>query len=311
VSLPRPWAILAVCLAVITVLFVVPADYAPPLHAAMVGLALVMGVVLTWLAGAHIVVRGDADDAARLRAASAALLVAPFILFGLAPGVGPPREQPTLDNELRFLLLAIDPMLVGAGLVLLKEALAGAGERFLGSVGLAAIVLATPLYVAFALIQRVDYVAAELHWTWAATVSGNLHELTALDAFSMAALFFAGALTYVATAAFAGSLARVGWLGRGTATTLQLLSGLGLAFLVARGFAFPSPKGAFSHWYTVPGFVAGIPAVPWIPLCVIGVLLLRRAGRERAETAAAPGAPVRRAASSLQVGMPSSERLSG
>lgn len=297
--LPRSWAILAVGLVVIAVLFVVPADYPPALHAAIVALALVLGAVLTWLAGAHVVVSSDADDTARLRAASAGLLVAPFILFGLVPGVGPPRDQPTQDNELRFLLLAIDPMLVGAGLLLLKEALAGAGERFLASVGLAAIVLATPLYVAFALIQRVGYVAVELNWTWAATVSGNLHELTELDAFSIAALFFAGALTYVATAAFAGSLATVGWVGRGAATTLQLLSALGLAFLVARGFAFPSLKAAFSHWYTVPGFVAGIPAVPWMPLCAIGVLLLRRVGRERAATAAALSAPTRRAAPSM------------
>lgn len=297
--LPRPWAILAVCLVVITALFAAPADYPPALQAAIVALALVGGAVLTWLAGAHVVVRADADDTARLRAASAGLLVAPFILFGLVPGVGPPRDQPAQDNELRYLLLAIDPMLVGAGLLLLKEGLAGAGERFLASVGLAAIVLATPLYVAFALIQRVDYVAVELNWTWAATVSGNLHELTGLDAFSMAALFFASALTYVATAAFAASLARVGWLGRGTATTLQLLSGLGLAFLVARGFAFPSPKAAFSHWYTVPGFVAGIPAVPWMPLCAIGVMLLRRVGRERAATTAALSAPTRRAAPSM------------
>lgn len=297
--LPRPWAILAVCLVVITVLFVAPADYPPALQAAIVALALVVGAGLTWLAGAHVVVRADADDTARLRAASAGLLVTPFILFGLVPGVGPPRDQPTQDNELRFLLLAIDPMLVGAGLLLLKEALAGVGERFLASVGLAAIVLATPLYVAFALIQRVDYVAVELNWTWAASVSGNLHELTGLDAFSMSALFFASALTYVATAAFAGSLARVGWLGRGTATTLQLLSGLGLAFLVARGFAFPSLKAAFSHWYTVPGFVAGIPAVPWMPLCAIGVLLLRRVGRERA--AASLSAPTRRAEPSMPI----------
>lgn len=297
--LPRPWAILAVCLVVITVLFAAPADYPPALHTAIAALALVVGAGLTWLAGAHMVVRADANDTTRLRAASAGLLVAPFILFGLVPGVGPPRDQPTQDNELRFLLLAIDPMLVGAGLLLLKEALAGVGERFLASVGLAAIVLATPLYVTFALIQRVDYVAVELNWTWAASVSGQLHELTGLDAFSMSALFFASALTYVATAAFAGSLARVGWLGRGAATTLQLLSGLGLAFLVARGFAFPSLKAAFSHWYTVPGFVAGIPAVPWMPLCAIGVLLLRRVGRERAATAAALSAPTRRAAPSV------------
>ncbi|RZL37737.1 MAG: hypothetical protein EOP35_07760 [Rubrivivax sp.] len=292
--LPRPWAILAVCLVVITALFGAPADHSPALQAVIATAALVAGGVLTWLAGARVVVRRDAGDHARQRAASAALLVAPFILFGLAPGMGPPSDEPTQDNQLRFLLLAIDPMLVCAGLLLLKEALAGAGERFLAPMGLAAILLATPLYIAFALIQRVDYVALALNWTWASTVSGRLHELTPLDAFGMAALFFASALTYVATVAYAASLARAGWLGRRAALVLQLICCLGLAFLVARGFAYPNPHVALSHWITVPGFVAGIPAVPWMPLCAIGVMLLRRTGREPATASGELDAPARR-----------------
>lgn len=37
----------------------------------------------------------------------------------------------------------------------------------------------------------------------------------------------------------------------------------------------------FMHWYTIPAFVAGIPAVPWIMPCLFGVVLLRRAGDEQ------------------------------
>jgi hypothetical protein len=163
-----------VCLIAITARFGAPADYPPAPHAALVGGALAAGLALAWLAGAHLVFRSNVDDSARLRAASATLLVAPFILFGLVPGIGPPRVQPPQDNELRFLLLTIDPMLVCAGLWLLKEGLAGAGERLLATMGLAAILMATPLYVAFAVIQRVDCVAVALNWTWAAALSGNL-----------------------------------------------------------------------------------------------------------------------------------------
>lgn len=296
--LPRPWAILALCLVAITVLFGAPADYAPTTHAVLVPIALAAASAALWLAGANTVARADAGDTSRLRAAAAALLVAPFILFSLVPGLGPPRAQPTQDNELRFLLLAIDPMLVCAGLLLLKEALVGAGERFNAAAGLAAILLATPLYMAFALIQRVDYVALELGWSWAGSVEGSLRELTPLDAFAMAALFFGGSLTWIATALFARSLARVGWVGRGTAIGLQIVSVTALAFLVARGFAYPSLNAAFSHWYTVPGFVAGIPAVPWMPLAAIGVLLLRREGLERAGTKAVLGAAAGRGARS-------------
>jgi len=298
VSLPRPWAILALCLIAILVLFGAPADYPPTLHALIVSIALVASLGALWFAGASAVIRSSADDTVRLRAAGAALLVAPFILFGLVPGLGPPREQPARDNELRFLLLAIDPMCVCAGLLLLKEASACAGDRLHGSVAMAAIGLATPLYVAFALIQRIDYVAVDLGYTWAASVSGHQRELTALDAFSMAALFLGSALTYIATAAFARSSARAGWLGRGAAMGVQVVCGLGLSFLLARGFAYPSLHAAFSNWTTVPGFVAGIPAVPWIPLCVIGVLTLRRVDLERDVTKAVVSAPGRRAPTS-------------
>ena len=80
---------------------------------------------------------------------------------------------------------------------------------------------------------------------------------------------------------------------------VQGVCGLGLAFLLARGFAYPNPHAAFSNWYTVPGFIAGIPAVPWIPLCVIGVLTLRRVELERDALAAVVSAPARRAPPSM------------
>ena len=81
---------------------------------------------------------------------------------------------------------------------------------------------------------------------------------------------------------------------------VQGVCGLGLAFLLARGFAYPNPHAAFSNWYTVPGFIAGIPAVPWIPLCAIGVLTLRRVDLERVARAAVVSAPARRAPPSMR-----------
>jgi hypothetical protein len=292
--MPRAWIALAAVLVAITAVFGAPVDYAPPVHDAIVAALLLAAVACAWFAGAHAI--AGPDEAGRLPAAAGTLLVTPFVLFSLVPGAGPPRVQPVSDNELRFLLLAIDAIVVGAGLLALKEALAGAGERLLATLGGAAAAFACPLYVLFALTQRVDYVAAEHGWTWAGSVVDGLREPTPLDALSMAALFFAGALTYIATFAFARALARVGWVGARTAFVLQVLATLGLAFLVARGFAYPSVHAAFSHWFTIPGFIAGIPAVPWMPLCAIGVLLLRRASR--AQAAATVNPPARPAARS-------------
>jgi len=266
---------LAALLVAIFVLFGRTADYEPATRTALVALMLLAAAAAAWFGGARAL--ASADPARRLRAAAGVLLVAPFVLLALLVGIGPPHEQPPADNALRFAVLAVDALLAGSGLLVLRRALADAGENFWSTLGATAATWATPLYVVFALVQRCDYVA-ELHgWSWAGAVSGTLHELTALDALSMAVLFFAGLLTYVATAAFAVALGAAGWIGRRLAGVFVAISGVAFAFLVARGFAYPSLEGAFSHWYSIPGFIVGIPAVPWMMPCAMGVLLLRRA----------------------------------
>lgn len=209
-TLPRPWAILAASLVADTVLFGATADYPPPLHDGLVALlSLASAASGAWALSRSLANVGDAQ---RLRAVAATLLVAPFALFSLLLGIGPPHVQPARDNDLRFLVLAIAAMLVGGGLMLLKEALSAADERVHARVGLAAIVLASPLYVAFGLIQRIDYVAVELGYSWAGSVDGTKRELTPLDALSIALLYFACALTYIATAASRRPWpARAGW----------------------------------------------------------------------------------------------------
>ena len=267
---------LAALLVAIFVLFGRTADYDPASRAVLVALLLVAAALAAWFGGARALASGDA--ARRLQAAAGILLVAPFALLALLVGIGPPHEQPPADNALRFLVLAVDALLAGSGLLVLRQALADAGETFWSTAGATAATWATPLYVAFALVQRCDYVAVMHGWSWAESVSGTLRELTALDAFSMGALFLAGLLTYVATAAFAAALACAGWIGRRAAGVFMAISGVALAFLVARGFGYPSLEAAFAHWYSIPGFVVGIPAVPWMMPCAMGVLLLRRAG---------------------------------
>lgn len=125
--MPRAWIALAAILVAITAVFGAPVGYAPALHSALAAVLLLAAVACTWFAGARAIVA--ADEPGRLPAAAGTLLVAPFVLSSLVPGAGPPRMQPVSDNELRFLLLAIDAILVGAGLLALKEALVGAGER--------------------------------------------------------------------------------------------------------------------------------------------------------------------------------------
>ena len=43
-----------------------------------------------------------------------------------------------------------------------------------------------------------------------------------------------------------------------------ILNLVALVFIVIRGLSFPDPNGGATPWYTQPGFIAGIPAVPWV-----------------------------------------------
>jgi hypothetical protein len=48
--------------------------------------------------------------------------------------------------------------------------------------------------------------------------------------------------------------------------------------------------GFKTPWYTIPGFIFAIPAIPWIMPCLFGVVLLRRAGNGNVDAVAEPRA---------------------
>src|SRR5438045_9247572 len=100
-------------------------------------------------------------------------------------------------------------------------------------------------------------------------------------------LFLAGVLYDIAAAAFAVSLRRARWIGRGAARAFMIISLVALLLLVIRGLHFPDPHALSTPWYTNPCFIVGIPAVPFIIPFLFGVVLLRRAG----EPDAAPVSP--------------------
>lgn len=241
--------------------------------------ALVAAIVLAgWTLGMG-ALRSDAVERQRL-ALAGGLLIAAWAVITIFAAMGPPHLATLAENTIRYPLILMDAIAIAGGLVVLREALSDAGERFYSTLGFAAIMLASPLYIIFAAVQLGGYRAMERGGS-GQEASG----IAALDELSLILLFFGVVLTYLATAAFAASLARTGWIGRtssrvfvGTSLFAALCVGIRATEALA---SVQNPMWGFQKWYAFPGFVFLIPAVPWIMPCLIGIVLLRRAGAEQ------------------------------
>jgi len=209
-----------------------------------------------WTLGAR-AIRADAQDR-RLLGLAGTLFVAPFALVALLwVGVGGPWQATAAENQMRYLVLIVMATAIAGGFVVLREALSQAGERFYATLGFAAIMLSGPLYLIWNIFAFAAYYGKEHAGEMPAAIVSLRDMMDVL-------LFVAGFLTYLATAAFAASLGRVKWLGRGAARAFIIVSFVALLFLVIRGFQYPDPRALSTPWYTSPGFVVGIPAVPFI-----------------------------------------------
>jgi hypothetical protein len=269
-----PFFVLCAGLVAVFVLFGVRAKYSPNVYYALAAIQLIVVCLSAWKAGAW-AIRAETVERRRL-AVAGALLVASWALFSFLPGIGPPGDQTRTENALRYLILLISSIGIAVGLIVLKEALSEAGERFYSTLGFAAIVLATPLYLIWAIIAVGIFRGPML-----VTSAVVPPEIALMADVTGILLFFGGALTYVATAAFAASLGKTQWLGRILTRVCVTASLLALLFLVVRGMQFPVRAEALSHWSTIPGFVVGIPAIPWVIPVLFGVFLLRRAGNDQ------------------------------
>ena len=246
----------------------------PGVHELIGGIVVAAFVIATWmLAGRGI--RSHVPEM-RLAAVAGALLVLPFSLFGLLwVGLGPPWLASPAENQMRYVVLIVAAAAVVGGCVALKEALSVAGERCYSTLGFAGMILAGPLYLVGEALLLAAFTAC--------VRTGQVPEVfVSLSELQDILLFFGGVLTYAATAAFAVSLGQAGWLGCGASRTYIVLSFVALLCLVTRGLQFPDPAAPSMPWYAVPGFIAGIPAVPFIIPYLFGVISLRRTNREQA-----------------------------
>jgi hypothetical protein len=245
----------------------------PGVYHVIGGVLFTVICIAAWKLGAR-AIRADVEDRRQLGLAGA-LLVAPFAILALMwVGLGPPWEATAAENQMRYLVLMVMASAVTAGVVVLKEALSEAGERFYSTLSFAAIILAGPLYLIYITFAFGASVAKEHTGQMPpAIVSLNvvLDPLMSLGA----------ALTYCATAVLAASLRRIGWLGRRATVAYVIVNSVALFFLAIRASQYPDPAASAAPWYTSPGFIVSIPAVPFIMPFLLGVVMLRRAGDEQ------------------------------
>jgi len=208
----------------------------------------------------------------RLLALAGIFLITPFALLALLwVGLGPPWQATPAENQMRYLVLAGMTISIVVGFAVLREALGDADKKFRSNVGFATIMLAGPLYLIFDAFGF-GAATAKLH---GGDIPAAFHDLN--EVINMI-LFVAGALTYIAAAAFAVSLGQARWIKRGAARVFTIVSLVALLLLIIRGLHFPDPHALSTPWYATPGFIVGIPAVPFIIPFLFGVVLLRRAG---------------------------------
>jgi len=228
--------------------------------------------IAAWNCGVWQIFKGTGQK--RVLALAGTLLLMPFALIALLwVGLGTPGEASPTENRLRYVVLLASSMSVATAFVILKEAICDAGERFFSTVGFAANLFSGAAYLVWLTFYLGLFVAKVHDGQVAPALISVANVLDTL-------LFAACVLTYLTTMAFAASLAKVRWLGSASSRAYVFVSTAALTLIIIRGLSFPNPAASSSPWYTQPGFIAGIPAVPWIMPCLLGAVLLRRAGAE-------------------------------
>jgi hypothetical protein len=243
------------------------------------GLYQVIGVLLfvaisaaVWTLGAR-AIRADVQSRRQL-ALAGTLLIAPFALVALLwVGIGGPWAATAAENQMRYLVLILMAISASGGFIMLREALSEAGERFYSTLGFAAIILAGPIYVVWDSFVFGAYFTLE-HGGEIAPAIVSLRALLGI------LLCVAGALIYFATAAYASSFGRIGWLGRKATLAYIFLSFIVLSLVVIIIVEPPDPSVESQPWYIMPGLILSVPALPLIMPSLLGVVLLRRAGKD-------------------------------
>ena len=232
----------------------------------LLGVAVfVLALAVLWRVGADVARRGTPARALVLVGRPAARALDADSLLWI--GIGAPFQASKVENQHRFVLLMVNAFLVGAGFMLLRDVLQERGERLVSGMMFAAAVPASGLYLAcIALTLAQSTMAVQGDHTPFPPVLSHLYD---------GMEFFACALTYASTALAAMAMGRSGLLGKTGVRVFVVLCTVILVLLVLHGIEFPEISGQAAPWYTQPGVIVRIPAMPWLMPGVMAALMLK------------------------------------
>lgn len=265
---PSFW-LLCLALLIVAGTFGFPQRYTNGERLALAALQALLIIALGWASGMRRIAGGN--DRHRKMIVTSVLLMWPEATFALMPGFGPPDFADPALNSIRFTVLLVDVVVIGAGSYLLQDLLAEAGETLWSKLAFGAMVSASPAYLIWGTLMPSSYRLAALGTPWHLGPDARVPVQSIVDILQ----FLGGFLTYLAGALLAVSLNTSRLIGRKTAWILVAVGVFAMACMLARGIDNPPLSLLPSQAFALVGWAAGIPAVPWMILCVIGLLLMR------------------------------------
>ena len=215
---------------------------------------------------------GSRSEEGRELSTAAVLFMLPFSLFALLwVGIATPYHSTPPENLMRYEVLAIGAVAVTSAFLFLFRIVSNRGERYFATLFLGVSLLAGAAYLVWHCFQAGMWLVRSN----SDSVTAHLADMVSIfDLY----LFFATVLTYVATGLAALSMAKTNLLSSRASKVYLCISVFGALVVIFRGVVYPGdPRTSSPALYQLPGILAGIPAMPWLMPCLLGVVLLRRA----------------------------------
>ena len=203
---------------------------------------------------------------------AALLLIIPWILFSVFAGMGPPPMTMAawvtmaLTQQFRYTILICGGLSAFLGFALLRTKLENRGERLYSTLGFTLLGVAIPLFILNMAFWGYYLTAAFRYFV--TLPQGNRPEWYApVKMFFDVIAVIEVALIYLATIFFAIALKKIDLLTVRASRWYIIIASLGIV-LVLLPPSMPEP-------FPTAGYLAAIPAIPFIMPYLIGVRLLR------------------------------------